>query len=67
MVSHYGYSLLCSADIAKPGQLEVCAEIMATPAAQKEIEGIVCRVSLERSVSAVHWRIAYEITGLIVK
>lgn len=52
---------LCSADIAKPGQLEVCAEIMATPAAQKEIESIVCRVSLERSVSAIHWRIASEL------
>ncbi|AKP32266.1 MgtC family protein [Yersinia aleksiciae] len=52
---------LCSADIAKPGQLEVCAEIVATPAAQKEIEGIVCRVSLERSVSSIHWRIASEL------
>ncbi|CNE33739.1 MgtC family protein [Yersinia nurmii] len=52
---------LCSSDISRPGQLEVCAEIMATPAAQKEIEGIVCRVSLERSVSAVHWRVASEL------
>jgi putative Mg2+ transporter-C (MgtC) family protein len=49
------------ADIASPGQLEVCAEITATPAAQKEIEGIVCRVSLEKSVSAVRWRVASEL------
>ncbi len=52
---------LCSADIARPGQLEVCAEIVASPAAQKEIENIVCRVSLERSVSAIRWRIASEL------
>ncbi|MGL5387460.1 MAG: MgtC family protein [Serratia sp. (in: enterobacteria)] len=52
---------LRSADIAIPGQLEVCAEILANPAAQKEIEGIVCRISLERSVSAVHWRVASEL------
>lgn len=52
---------LRSADISLPGQLEVCAEIIANPAAQKDIEGIVCRVSLERSVSAVHWRIAAEL------
>lgn len=52
---------LRSADIASPGQLEVCAEITATPAAQKEIEGIVCRVSLEKSVSAVRWRVASEL------
>ncbi len=52
---------LCSADIARSGQLEVCAEIVASPAAQKEIENIVCRVSLERSVSAIRWRIASEL------
>ncbi|MBJ2094781.1 MgtC family protein [Serratia ureilytica] len=52
---------LRSADISSPGQLEVCAEITATPAAQKEIEGIVCRVSLEKSVSAVRWRVASEL------
>lgn len=52
---------LCSADIARPGQLEVCAEIMATLAAQKEIESIVCRINLERSVSAIHWRIVSEL------
>jgi len=34
---------LRSADIARPGQLEVCAEINAIPTTQKEIEGIVCR------------------------
>lgn len=52
---------LRSADIAIPGQLEVCAEITANPSVQKEIEGIVCRVSLEKSVSAVRWRIASEL------
>ncbi|MCK8563579.1 MgtC family protein [Yersinia ruckeri] len=52
---------LCSADIARPGQLEVCAEVMANSAAQKEIESIVYRVSLERSVSAVYWRVASEL------
>lgn len=49
---------LCSADIARPGHLEVSADVMAFPAAQREIENIVCRISLEKSVSAVHWRIA---------
>lgn len=49
---------LCSADISRPGQLEVCAEILASPVAQKEIENIVCRVSLEKSVSSVYWRVA---------
>jgi len=49
---------LYSADIARPGHLEVSADVMAFPAAQREIESIVCRISLEKSVSAVHWRIA---------
>ena len=31
-----------------PSQLEVCAEVLATPAEQKEIEAIVCRISLEK-------------------
>ncbi len=41
-------------------QLEVCAELLATPVEQKEIEAIVCRVSLEKSVSAINWKIAAE-------
>ncbi|MCU5772903.1 MgtC family protein [Erwiniaceae bacterium BAC15a-03b] len=49
---------LCSADIARPGQLEVSARILAFPHAQRELENIVCRISLEKSVSAVHWRVA---------
>ncbi|GKX55398.1 magnesium transporter [Leminorella grimontii] len=52
---------LRSADIATPGRLEVFAEIGASPAAQKHIENIVCRISLEKSVSAVHWRVTSEL------
>jgi len=48
---------LCSADIARPGQLEVCADVLAVPAAQRQLENVVCRISLEKSVSAVHWRV----------
>ncbi|MBD1227755.1 MgtC family protein [Xenorhabdus griffiniae] len=52
---------LSSADAIQPGRLEVCAEILATPAEQKEIESIVCRVSLEKSVTSVNWKIAAEL------
>ncbi|CDH25199.1 MgtC/SapB family protein [Xenorhabdus bovienii] len=52
---------LSSADATQPDRLEVCAEILATPAEQKEIESIVCRVSLEKSVSSVNWKIATEL------
>ncbi|CDH34106.1 MgtC family protein [Xenorhabdus bovienii] len=52
---------LSSADAIQPDRLEVCAEILATPAEQKEIESIVCRVSLEKSVSSVNWKIATEL------
>ncbi|MDE1478427.1 MgtC family protein [Xenorhabdus bovienii] len=52
---------LSSADATQPDRLEVCAEILATPAEQKEIESIVCRVSLEKSVSSVNWEIATEL------
>ncbi|CDG21754.1 Protein mgtC [Xenorhabdus poinarii G6] len=52
---------LSSADVIQPGRLEVCAEILATPADQKEIESIVCRVSLEKSVTSVNWKIATEL------
>ncbi|EGT3624567.1 MgtC family protein [Morganella morganii] len=58
--SHVRLHSLSSADTTG-GKLEVCAEVRATPAEQKEIEGIVCRVSLERSVSAVNWMIASEL------
>nr|WP_143187441.1 MgtC family protein [Xenorhabdus eapokensis] len=52
---------LSSADAIQPGRLEVCAEILATPADQREIESIVCRVSLEKSVTSVNWKIAAEL------
>lgn len=58
--SHVRLHSLSSADTSD-GKLEVCAEVRATPAEQKEIEAIVCRVSLERSVSAVNWMIASEL------
>lgn len=58
--SHVRLRSLSSADTSG-GKLEVCADVRATPAEQKEIEGIVCRVSLERSVSAVNWMIASEL------
>ncbi|HHH3376135.1 TPA: MgtC family protein [Morganella morganii] len=58
--SHVRLHSLSSADTSD-GKLEVYAEVRATPAEQKEIEGIVCRVSLERSVSAVNWMIASEL------
>ncbi len=58
--SHVRLHSLSSADTSG-GKLEVCAEVRATPAEQKEIEAIVCRVSLERRVSAVNWMIASEL------
>ncbi|WP_408646943.1 MgtC family protein [Xenorhabdus lircayensis] len=52
---------MSSADAIQTGRIEVCAEILATPAEQKEIESIVCRVSLEKSVTSVNWEIAAEL------
>ncbi|MGL9724133.1 MgtC family protein [Sodalis sp. (in: enterobacteria)] len=59
-VNHVALRLqaLRSSDIARPGHLEVSADIMAYPAAQKDIENMVCRISLEKSVCAVNWCIA---------
>ncbi len=57
---HVRLQSLSSADTPMPSQLEVCAEVLATPAEQKEIEAIVCRISLEKSVSAINWKIASE-------
>ena len=57
---HVRLQSLSSADTLMPSQLEVCAEVLATPAEQKEIEAIVCRISLEKSVSAINWKIAAE-------
>ncbi|WP_075182501.1 MgtC family protein [Pantoea sp. 1.19] len=51
---------LNSADTADPCRMEVSADILALPAAQREIEHIVCRISLEKSVSAVNWRVLCE-------
>lgn len=45
---HVRLQSLSSADTSMPSQLEVCAEVLATPAEQKEIEAIVCRISLEK-------------------
>lgn len=45
---HVRLQSLSSADTPMPSQLEVCAEVLATPAEQKEIEAIVCRISLEK-------------------
>nr|WP_314268175.1 MgtC family protein [uncultured Moellerella sp.] len=52
---------LSSKDTLMPEQLEVRAEVLATPASQREIEAIVCRVSLEKSVSAINWKISSEL------
>ncbi|MEY0453134.1 MgtC family protein [Proteus terrae] len=57
---HVRLQSLSSADTLMLSQLEVCAELLATPVEQKEIEAIVCRVSLEKSVSAINWKIAAE-------
>ena len=51
---------LRSADISSPGQLEVCAEITATPAAQKKLR-VLSAASARKSVSAVRWRVASEL------
>lgn len=59
---HVRLQSLSSADTLMPSQLEVCAEVLATPAEQKEIEAIVCRISLEKSVSAINWKVAAEHT-----
>lgn len=48
---------LCSADIAKPGHLEVCADVLAMAASEHQLENAVCRISLEKSVSSIHWRV----------
>lgn len=58
---HIRLRSLGSADTLKPEQLEVCAEFLATPAEQKEIEALVCRISLEQSVSAINWKVASEL------
>ncbi|PKH23765.1 hypothetical protein CIG19_10095 [Enterobacterales bacterium CwR94] len=49
---------LTSADTSDGERMEVSADILAYPAAQRDIENIVCRISLEKSVSAVNWRVA---------
>ncbi|OAT36612.1 MgtC family protein [Proteus myxofaciens] len=59
---HIRLQSLSSADTFSPNQLEVCAEVLATSVEQKEIEAIVCRVSLEKSVSAINWKIATQPT-----
>ncbi|RAW98278.1 hypothetical protein CKY04_12230 [Photorhabdus sp. S8-52] len=43
------------------GKFEVCAEVLATLDEQKEIEAIVCRISLEKSVSSINWKIVSEL------
>lgn len=58
---HIRLQSLSSADTLKPEQLEVLAEFLATPAEQKEIEALVCRISLEQSVSAINWKVASEL------
>ncbi|HGN1705384.1 TPA: MgtC family protein [Providencia rettgeri] len=58
---HIRLQSLSSADTLKPEQLEVCAEFLATPIEQKEIEALVCRISLEQSVSAINWKVASEL------
>ncbi|OQV65027.1 hypothetical protein AK51_25550 [Serratia nematodiphila DZ0503SBS1] len=54
---------LRSADIASPGQLEVCAEITATPAAQKKLRVLfAASVWKKRECRALARRV--RITGL---
>ncbi|ELX8378965.1 MgtC family protein [Providencia vermicola] len=58
---HIRLQSLSSADTLRPEQLEVIAEFLATPAEQKEIEALVCRISIEQSVSAINWKVASEL------
>lgn len=51
---------LSSEDTLLPNRLEVFAQVLATPKEQKEIEAIVCRISLEKTVSAINWKIVTE-------
>ncbi len=58
---HIRLRSLSSKDMLQPERLEVRAEVLATPAEQKEIEALVCRISIEKSVSAINWKIASEL------
>ncbi|SLM62709.1 MULTISPECIES: MgtC family protein [Dickeya] len=55
MTSLHLYSLR-SADMTE-STMEVSAEMLAHGAAQKEVEAMVCRISLEKSISSVTWRV----------
>ncbi|MGS0626244.1 MULTISPECIES: MgtC family protein [Photorhabdus] len=48
-------------DMIQPGKLEVCIEVLATSTEQKEVEAIVSRMSLEKSVSSINWKISSEL------
>lgn len=54
---------LQSRDLAQPGRLEVCADLIAMPANQGRLEEIVARVSLEKGVSAVSWKVIADSDG----
>jgi putative Mg2+ transporter-C (MgtC) family protein len=51
---------LQSRDLEQPGRLEVCADLLTFPTNQPLLEQIVARVSLEKGVSAVSWKIIAE-------
>ncbi|MGL4860395.1 MAG: MgtC family protein [Enterobacteriaceae bacterium] len=51
------HALYSADDPNSPGALDVNAQISGSPASQKEIEQIVSRISLEKSVSAINWQI----------
>jgi putative Mg2+ transporter-C (MgtC) family protein len=48
---------LHSEDTAHGGKIEVRADVLATPGNQGQLEQIVSRVSMERSVSVVRWAV----------
>ncbi|MGM3176114.1 MgtC family protein [Dickeya lacustris] len=55
LTSLHLYSLR-SADMTE-STMEVSADILASGPAQKEVEAMVCRISLEKSISSVTWRV----------
>lgn len=48
---------LHSQDQATPGRLEVRAELLGKPGTTTQLERLVSRVSLEKGVSSVRWRL----------
>lgn len=56
---------LLSEDLEKPNNLCVVAELIAKSGTQSQLEQIVSRISLERSVSSVSWKLVAETEEMV--